>query len=132
VKYLADTHVVVWWLSSPTDLPDAYRRELRKAQSAGPSIGISAITLWEIAMLTDRGRLKLEIPIDEYLDRIEGSPTFEVLPLTGPIAADSRRLGGTFPRDAADQLIAATARTGGLLLMTVDEPIRRSKVVAIA
>lgn len=40
-------------------------------------------------------------------------------------AAESVRLGPEFPRDPADQIIAATARCHGLSLVTADEAIRK-------
>jgi PIN domain nuclease of toxin-antitoxin system len=48
----------------------------------------------------------------------------QVLPITAKIAAESVRLGDEFPRDPADQIIAATARCHGLTLMTSDKRIR--------
>ena len=54
-----------------------------------------------------------------------------MLLLTGRIAAESTRLGSAFPNDPADQLIAATARCHGLMLLTADERIVESGVVAV-
>ena len=110
VKYLADTHVVVWWLTADKALPQSYKRLLDAAEARGPRIGVSAISLWEIAKLHERGRLLLENSLDQCLQDIEAGAAFEVLHLTGAIAGESSRLGPAFPRDPADQLIAATAR----------------------
>ena len=93
---------------------------------------MSAITLWEIAKLAERGRLQANQTLDELLDSVESDAFLRVLPLTGRIVAESIRLGPSFPRDPADQLIAATARCHGLRLMTCDEPLRQSNVVALA
>lgn len=129
---LIDTHVIVWWLLDSTDLPVEFRDALERTEAHGRSAAVCAISLWEVAKLVERGRLRLTMPVDELLDRIERDPLFEVLPITGRIAAESTRLGPSFNRDPADQLIAATARCHGLKLMTVDEGIRRSNVVALA
>src|SRR5215831_5108160 len=104
---------------------------MRRGRKETP-VGVSGITLWEIAMLASRGRIWLNLPIEEYLGRIESSSTFQILSLEGRIAAESTRLGPSFPRDPVDQIIAATARCHGLLLITADDPIRKSGVVAVA
>ena len=90
------------------------------------------MSLWEIAKLVERGRLTLELPLDECLEQLEKSSTWLVLPLTARIAAESTRLGVRFPADPADQVIAATARCQALTLLTVDERIVDSGAVAVA
>jgi PIN domain nuclease of toxin-antitoxin system len=55
----------------------------------------------------------------------------EVLAITGAIALDAVRLGGSFPSDPADRLIAATARVHGHTLVTADRRVREAAVVAI-
>jgi PIN domain nuclease of toxin-antitoxin system len=104
---------------------------LERAEHSGASVAVSAISLWEIAKLVERGRLTLSQSLDECLAQIESSAFFDVLPLTGRIAAESTRLGSAFPHDPADQLIAATARCHGLTLLTADERIVESGVVAV-
>ncbi|MBI3180672.1 MAG: type II toxin-antitoxin system VapC family toxin [Myxococcales bacterium] len=132
MKFVADTHIVIWWYEANEALSAVDLRRLRTAEAHGPAVGVSAISLWEIALLHSRGRIALDLPLDEYLSRIEASPTFQVLPLEGRIAAESTRLGPAFPRDPVDRLVAATTRCHGLLLMTADESIRKSGVVALA
>ena len=132
MTYLADTHIVVWWHLGSPELPDPYRRLLEQAEARGPRIGVSAISLWEIAKLHERGRLQLSASLDQCLADVEGSPAFDVLPLTASIAAESLRLGPGYPRDPTDQLIGATARCFGLQLLTVDRSIRASRAVAVA
>ena len=66
--------------------------------------------------------------VDVLLSEIENHPRFEVLPITARIALESTRLGPSFHRDPADQLIAAPCRVHGLTLLTADERIRASAV----
>lgn len=132
MKYLLDTHVLLFWYLDDRALAKRYRRLLAELERKGDTVALSAITLWELAKLAERGRIQLAQAIDESLEQVEGNPTLEVLPITGRIAAESTRLGADFPRDPADQLIAATARCHGLILLTQDERIRDSRVVAVA
>ena len=129
---LLDTHVVLWWLFDMPELSELFRARLERALHAGESLAISAISFWEIAKLTQRGRLELDLALDELLEFVESHPAVRVLPLTAQIAAESTRLGSNFPKDPADQLIAATARCHELRLLTADEAIRRSNAVALA
>jgi PIN domain nuclease of toxin-antitoxin system len=132
VKHVADTHVLVWWMLDDPKLERPHRRILEKAERTGATIGVSAISLWEIAKLAARRRLELAQPLDECLRQIETSSLWVVLALTGRIAAESTRLGTSFPADPADQLVVATARCHGLTLLTADDRIRSSGVVAVA
>lgn len=131
MRFLLDTHVVVRRCTDDPALSPAHRRLLDEAARAGERVGVSAVTLWEIAKLVEIGRLKASKVVDALIEEIESHPEVEVLPLTGRICVESTRLGPTFPRDPADQLIAATARYHGLTLLTNDERIRSSRVVAI-
>ena len=122
---LLDTHILVWWRSSPHRLGKANARRLTELERRGEALGISAITLWELAKMVERGRLEIDQPLDLWLEEIESHPLVSVLPITARIAAESVRLGDDFHKDPADQIIVATARCLGLRLITADERIRR-------
>ena len=132
MKHLLDTHVIVWWLTDDRKLRKEHARLLDKNERANVPVAISAITLWEIAKLVERGRLELTQSVDECLDDLESNALVTVLPLTARIATESSRLGVRFPTDPIDQIIAATARCNSLILLTVDQRIIDSGVVAIA
>ncbi len=131
MKYLLDTHVVVWWLTDDRKLSKAHAKLLERSERSGSAVGVSALSLWEIAKLAERGRLELTQSVDDCLDQLETSAFVTILPLTARVAVESTRLGARFHADPVDQLIAATARCHGLTLLTVDERIIESGVVAI-
>ncbi len=132
MKYLLDTHVVIWWLTDDRKLSKAHAKLLERSERSGDVVGISALTLWEIAKLVERGRIELTLSVDDCLDQLEASVFVSILPLSARVAVESTRLGARFHSDPIDQLIAATARCHALTLMTVDERIIDSGVVAIA
>jgi PIN domain nuclease of toxin-antitoxin system len=121
---LLDTHILIWWRLDSRRLSRNQIRLLEDLESRGRPVAISAITLWEMAMLSARGRIGIGEPLDVWLEEIEGHPLLVVLPLTARIAAESVRLGPDFHNDPADQIIVATARLHGLPLMTADARIR--------
>ena len=124
-EILLDTHVLIWWRLDSSRLGRSRIRRLEDLENRQQPVAISAITLWEIAMLAARGRIEIAEPVDIWLEEIERHPLIEVLPLTARIVAESVRLGPGLHKDPADQIIVATARVHGIPLMTVDERIRK-------
>jgi PIN domain nuclease of toxin-antitoxin system len=90
-------------------------------------LAISDITLLELATLTRKGRLRLDISLESFLQEIEAR--FVVLPITGRACARAVELPAAYPKDPADRIIGATALVEGLSLLTADREIRRSKAV---
>ena len=131
MKYLLDTHVAIWWLIEDRRLSKEHARVIDRAERSGQAVGLSAISLWEIAKLVERGRLELTQSIDDCLTQLESSAALNIVPLTSSIAIESTRLGARFHSDPTDQLIAATARCHGLALLTADQRIIDSRVVSV-
>lgn len=126
MKFLLDTHVLVWWRHGDTDkLTSAQTHALSEMEKRRQPAALSAITLWELAMLVERRRLAISKSLDLWLDELESHPLVTILPLTTKIVAESVRLGTGFHRDAADRLIVATARCHDLTLITADDRIRK-------
>ncbi len=80
-----------------------------KAASEAGAIRIAAITVWEVAMLAAKGRLRLTIEIDEWIDRALTAPGTQLVELTPEIAVDSTRLPGDAAGDPIDRILIATA-----------------------
>lgn len=120
---LADTHTVLWLTHEQHHLSARALAALEEARREG-GVAVSDISLWEIAMLTSKGRITIPRPLDEYLRHVES--TFVVLPVTSLIAERSIRFSAGYPSDPADKIIGATAVAMALSLVTKDEAIRRS------
>jgi PIN domain nuclease of toxin-antitoxin system len=131
LSHLLDTHILVWWRTAPERLSAAQNRALLELEKRGQPAGISAITLWELAMMVARGRQEINVPLDYWLEEIENHPMLEVLPISATVAAESVRLTDGFHKDPADQIIVATARCHSLHLLTADERIRSWGKVAL-
>jgi PIN domain nuclease of toxin-antitoxin system len=122
MRYLLDTHTLIWALEAPEQLPARIQALL--SDPANLPFGVAAITPWEIAMLASRGRLQLGRPVSEWLAAALNPDFVSLLPLLPPIAVDSCTLPGSFHADPADRMIVATARHHGLTLLTADAAIR--------
>ncbi len=129
MKPLLDTHVLLWWFEKESKLSKAQRRILGKGSPQNP-IFVSDITLWEIATLVDLGRVRLTIPLRQWLDQATAPPIVERVHISPAIAAETTTLPSHFHRDPADRIIVATARVLGATLLTSDERIIEAKVVS--
>jgi PIN domain nuclease of toxin-antitoxin system len=121
-----DTHTLIWWLQDEgPKLSNEQSRSLSELERDSEPAAISAITLWEIAMLRERGRLGSMKSLAELLRQVESHPLVTVIPLNGSIAAESVRWGEGFHSDPTDQIVVATARCHDLTLVTADARIRK-------
>lgn len=116
-----DTHIWVWWVHGEKKLTNMQADVI--VANEQDTIGVSTISCWEIAKLVERGRLELPCPVEEWFGLALGYPGVSLLELTPEIAVESTRLPGQFHRDPADQIIVATARVYGCLLVTSDSKI---------
>ena len=128
MRALLDTHILVLWVSSPELLSPAQRHALDAASGAFP-VMVSDISLWEIATLVSLGRLALDRPLREWLERAAAPPLVRRLGISPAVAAAVADLPDTFHRDPADRIIVATARVMGAALLTSDARIRDAGIV---
>ena len=124
---LVDTHVVVWLAFDQNQLSKKARAAIDDARKKGEGLAISDITLLELATLASKGRIRLDISLESFLQEVE--VRFVVLPISGRACARAMGLPTAYPKDPADRIIGATALVEGLSLITADHGIHRSKVV---
>jgi PIN domain nuclease of toxin-antitoxin system len=113
-----DTHVLIWWRSAPSRLSAPAQAVIRSARS----IGVSAISCWETAMLVSRGRIALDREVDVWLQ--QALADIAVVDVTCDVAAAAGSMDvERFLGDPADRLILATARDRGAQLVTADRAL---------
>lgn len=116
-----DTHVWLWWLSAPDRLSSRARREIADASE----IGVSTMSVWELATLVRRGRLELDRPVGDWVARAFSDARTSAIAPTPEMALQAALLDQrSFPGDPADRFIFASARTLRATLVTRDEAIR--------
>jgi PIN domain nuclease of toxin-antitoxin system len=118
---MLDTQVCVWWTTDSARLTDGHRRVIEEAERDG--IAASVFSVWEVAMLSTKGRVELNGTLQDWFDRVTSIPTLHLLPATPQILLDSTRLPGAFHPDPADRIIVATARAYATNLLTTDRKI---------
>lgn len=121
MRLLLDTHVIVW-AASGADALD--RRVTALLTDARHELWMSAVSAWELAMLSERGRVDLRPDVERWLTAAVAGLGLNEAPLTSAIAFESRRLSVP-TEDPADRFIAATARVHECALVTADAALRR-------
>jgi PIN domain nuclease of toxin-antitoxin system len=115
-------------VSSPAKLSRVAAREIRKAQSEG-GCAIASFSLWELALLFAKGRLRASGTVDASIREIVDRAAVSVLEITPDIAGLAMAFPESYPKDPGDRLIGATARALGIPLITQDERILASPLV---
>lgn len=105
-----DTHAWIWWLLGDPRMPASESTYLDQLPPEDRPI-LSDISLWEVALLVERGRLELDCSLDEFLHSAAAPATVRVHPISPSVVVAMNSLPETFHRDPADRLIVSTART---------------------
>jgi len=131
---LLDTHYWIWLQAgSGHQISLKLRASVERAGAEGRLL-LSVISVWELAMLEAKGRIRLHLPSEEWVRQALATPGLALAPLTPEIAIESSRLPGEFHGDPADRIIVATARRMRARVLTADERIleygRQNHVVA--
>jgi len=113
-----DTHIWIWWVQDSERLTPKQKQAIQDNEDA--SVGVCAISCWEVAKLVEKRRLVLPVELEEWFELALSYPGVQLLPLTPAIAMASTRFPSDFSRDPADQLIAATAEVYACPLVTSD------------
>ena len=120
MRYLLDTHAVLWSAADSIRLSATVRRLLKEKPPT--DFGVAAISLLEIARLGRAGEVDLKPDPAEWLEDLP--QRYDILPLTPGIAWRMVTLHWTH-RDPADRLICATALEHKLTVITQDREITR-------
>jgi PIN domain nuclease of toxin-antitoxin system len=125
---LLDTHVLVRWVERSNRLPASHHRAIDREAAAG-RVRVSDISLWEIGMLVEDGRLELKLPLGEWLTRATAPPRVQRAGIGPEVVREMVALSATYAWDPADRILVATARVLGAKLVTADARILESKLV---
>lgn len=116
MKYLLDTHTLLWFMRETHRLPAAV---LQIIEEAGSGTAVSMVSLWEIAIKVSLDKLYLPRPFDELFPHSVPDSGLTLLPI------EPRHLNAVsrlpfHHRDPFDRLLIAQAQVDGLTIITSD------------
>ena len=125
---VVDTHVIIWDALRPESLsPRAVEMIARANETDG--IIFCEVSLWEIAMLIRKERISIETSYLDFIELLKAANKYLFHGISPEIAELSTKLPAEISNDPADRLIAATAITANVPLITADENLRQAKSV---
>jgi PIN domain nuclease of toxin-antitoxin system len=120
---LLDTHYWIWLQAGAREeFSQSVLNAINQAAANGTLL-LSVISVWELGMLEEKGRVRLHAPCEQWVREALAMPGLSVAPLTPEIALASTRLPQPFHGDPSDRIIVATARALGARLVTRDSKI---------
>lgn len=125
---ILDTCTLIFDSLAPERLSNKARTALN-AEENRSNLGCSDISLWEIAMLINKGRLHPGTDCLNYLQLVLDARRIAVLPITPRIAYLSTSMPEINHHDPADRIIAATAKEYRAALVTADQKLLNLKEI---
>ena len=116
MKLLLDTHIFLWWDSEPTKLSNNVLTALTDPRN---SLFLSVVSVWEMQIKKDIGKLSIRIALADMLIEQETKNQIKVLPI------EAKHIFGleTMPqhhKDPFDRLIIAQAIVEDLTMISND------------
>ncbi|MCS6903426.1 MAG: PIN domain-containing protein [Candidatus Bipolaricaulota bacterium] len=126
-RYVTDTHTLFWYLTASPKLSPTALRAFREAEQGYATIIVPTLVLAELYFLNE----KLQQPLDFALEyqKMAQSGLFEFATLDAALVLLLPKLS-TIP-EMHDRLIAAVAYREQVPLLTRDDSIRQSGLVAV-
>ena len=119
MRLLLDTHTFLWWLSDHPKLGTEARARIGDPNSI---VHVSAASLWEIAIKSSLGRLKVQVGLPALVGEIEQNGFVE-LPVTARHAVSVAALPSRHT-DPFDRLLISQGKLEGLVIVTGDSVFR--------
>ena len=118
MRYLVDTHYLIWALIEPERIDERSREILLSPDHVKC---VSAATFWEISLKHSLGKLRLQGATPEGMLQAAVEAGFVLVPIEAQTAASVHRLPSVSGhRDPFDRLLIWQCITGDLTLLTSD------------
>lgn len=126
MKIVLDTHIVV---HAASDSLSAARTRL--LDEANNELFVSAVSLWELTKLVELGHLSMPDGFERFMRDLCAHPRYTITQYNAELMLELLVVAPQLHKDPADQIVVATARVLGAVVMTDDSRIRRSKLVSV-
>ena len=123
MSYLLDTHALIWYFEDSHDLPDRITAIIDDAVNKK---FICSVSLWEIAIKMNNGKLEMKFSLDELLAEIANSD-LNILQVENEYLKKLSEMP-FFHTDPFDRLIMATSLVENMTIITIDKDIQKYDV----
>jgi PIN domain nuclease of toxin-antitoxin system len=128
--YLTDTHSILWFtLNKHSSLSEKALAVFESALKGETFIYIPVVVLWEVAILEQKQRIRLNGGFLNWATQVLKTKSFGIAPLEPEIIAIGT--GYNFNQDPFDEMIVAFSAYMDLPLITRDNAITESGLVEI-
>lgn len=118
---ILDTHILIWYVEGI--ILTKHQIDIIDEAKSNNKLFISPISIWEIAMLANKGKIVFSMDINDWINNVISIPGINVAELSIPVLVLSTSLPNYEHKDLADRIIMATSRSCGFHLMTFDQKI---------
>ena len=126
MKYLLDTHTIIWHFDDSKKLS---QKAINIADNPESRLYICSVSIWEIAIKMNLGKLNLNFSLDKLLEAIKESDV-HILQIEDEYLNRLSELP-YIHKDPFDRLLISTALTEDLTIITIDENIKKYSVTCI-
>jgi PIN domain nuclease of toxin-antitoxin system len=123
MRYLLDTHTLIWYFDVIGKIP---QKSLEIMRNPDNQIYVSVVSLWEVSILIDVGKIELKSTIAELFTKIK-SKDFEILNIEQKHLQKYIKLPHIHG-DPFDRLLIATAMIENLTFLSRDSQIHQYDV----
>ncbi len=120
MRYLLDTHVLIWWLTENRRLSSSACRIIKSYRN---HLFWSTASSWELSIKCALGRLEFEEPLESLLPSELAKNQIEIMPIQNEEAI----LAGQLPmhhKDPFDRMLIAQANIESMGIITNDSKFR--------
>jgi len=125
---LLDTCAIIWDALDKKQLTNNALKGIDKADEFNALI-ISDMSIWEIAMLIKKGRLKIETAASNFINLYLQTRNISVVQISPEIAELAVNFGDEINKDPADRIISATSVIHNAQLITADKNLLESELI---
>ena len=130
-RYVTDTHALVWYLQSSSQLSDAARTIFVEADEGKNEISVPSIVLVEFVYLAERKRIEFALVKKAFDLLTPATLNYRVVSLDTEIVRALQEIDRVKIPEMPDRIIAATAKHLNISLVTRDEAITSSGLVTV-
>lgn len=126
MKYVVDTHSLVWYFTKDERLSNQVRHILQEAEDGRNELIIPAIVLLEAVDISEKKKVSFDI--DKLFFFIEDKDNFQIADVNFPLIQELVRIGRGL--DLHDRIILTVSKLSNGILLTRDSKLKKfAKVI---